>query len=59
MLHLSIALLSNRVLVSIFVPEGAVEGLQLGTLVEDLGFLEPFGVPKATIAECKLYDFSR
>ena len=49
MLHLSISLLSNRVLVSIFVPE-AVEGFQLGTLVIDLSFLEPFGLPEASIA---------
>ena len=47
----------KRVLFSIFVPEDAVDGLQLGTLVKDLNFLEPFGLPEATIAECKLYDF--
>jgi hypothetical protein len=58
MLQLSIALLpSGRVLVSMFVPEHAVEGFQLGTLVEDLGCLEPFGLPGSTIMECKLYDF--
>ena len=57
MLHLSIAIPGKRVLFSIFVPEDAVDGLQLGTLVKDLNFLEPFGLPEATIAECKLYDF--
>ena len=46
-----------RVLFSMFVPEHAVDSFQLGTLVEDLSCLEPFGLPGATITECKLYEF--
>jgi hypothetical protein len=50
MLQLSITPLpSGRALVSVFVPEHAVEGFQLGTLVEDLGWLEPFGLSGAKI----------
>ncbi len=58
MLQLSITLLpSDRALVSVFVPEHTVEGFQLGTLFEDLGWLEHFGCSGATITECKLYVF--
>ena len=58
MLQLSITPLpSGRALVSVFVPEHTVEGFQLGTLFEDLGWLEPFGCSGATITECKLYVF--
>jgi hypothetical protein len=50
MLQLSMTPLpSGRALVSVFVPEHAVEGFQLGTLVEDLGWLEPFGLSGAKI----------
>jgi hypothetical protein len=50
-------LLSGRALVSVFVSEHTAEGFQLGTLVEDLGWLEPFGLSGAKITEFKLYVF--
>ena len=51
MLQLSISISPlARVLFSMFVPEHAVDGFQLGTLVEDLSCLEPFGLPGATMS---------
>ena len=47
---------SGRSLVSMFLPEDAIEGSQLGALVADLGCLEPFGLSKAAVIESKQYD---
>jgi hypothetical protein len=46
-----------RVLVGVFMPEHAFDGAQLGTLVEYLGWLGPFGLSGAKVLECKLCVF--
>jgi hypothetical protein len=48
---------SGRVIVSMFLPEDAVEGSQLGALIADLGCLIQLGLPEAAVAECKQCDF--
>jgi hypothetical protein len=42
---------SSQILVSVLEPEHAADGALLGTLVEDLGWLEPFGLSGAKALE--------